>query len=574
MRLLDVITSPWLILPEKHQEIIEIYCRHLRGEKIDMREIRSLIGGPAKDGPESYEVLNGTAIIPVEGVIAKKMNMLTEISDGTSTELVARDLKEAAKRKDIKSIVLRVDSPGGTVDGTQELAKLVFSLRAVKPIIAYADGTCCSAAYWIAAAADKVFISSNTTMVGSIGVVATHLDVSKAQEMRGLKTTEIAEGKYKGAASSYRPLSEEGEAAIRQVTRPTYLAFVEDIAKLRDRPLVHVMENMAEGKIFVGRDAIEVGLADGIIGFDDLLRALSGNGELSGNHIGGTSREREGENLSQARWITQGEALMPYADEHSCRLHDPDEYQDGKEKWTRVPRKSASVGKIYDVIRGTRKDTGKMEDQAFRYKEDTWSEAEARGHCGRHNGQFEAAKKDESRAEGETMTKEELKEQFPDVFAAIDSEAELRGLNVGTEVGRKEGRELGAREERERIKGVSEKVMPGHEELIKTLIYDGKTTPAEAAEKVLAAEQVVIGKRLQDFREDGPSVTHADAPEETGKPAADASASVEDKAKAAWDKDENLRAEFGGDFGAYKAFRKHEEAGDVKIHHGGQIPKS
>src|SRR3972149_505251 len=106
MRLIDIITSPWAIQPEKLVEIRGIYETHLRGEKIDIKAVEARIGKPLNNQPQGYEVIDGVAVIPVDGVIAKRMNLFTQISGGVSTDLLARDLKAAINRPIHKS-----DSP-------------------------------------------------------------------------------------------------------------------------------------------------------------------------------------------------------------------------------------------------------------------------------------------------------------------------------------------------------------------------------------------------------------------------------------------------------------------------------
>ncbi|MCK8218611.1 S49 family peptidase, partial [Erwinia amylovora] len=89
-------------------------------------------------------------------------------------------------------------------------ARAVAAARGVKPVATLADGTMASAAYWIGAYADEVYAVDSGTQLGSIGVVATHVDVSRAEQMAGRKTTEIYAGQYKRIASSYAPLTEPG----------------------------------------------------------------------------------------------------------------------------------------------------------------------------------------------------------------------------------------------------------------------------------------------------------------------------------------------------------------------------
>ena len=85
MRLIDVLTSPWAIVPEKLLEIQAIYRTHLRGEKIDLSAIEARLGKPLSNEPKPYEVVNGVAVIEMEGIVAKRMSMFTKISGGIST---------------------------------------------------------------------------------------------------------------------------------------------------------------------------------------------------------------------------------------------------------------------------------------------------------------------------------------------------------------------------------------------------------------------------------------------------------------------------------------------------------
>jgi signal peptide peptidase SppA len=275
MKLLDVVTAPWAILPDKLLEIQAIYATHLRGEKIDLAGVEARIGKPLKSEHQPYQVVDGVAILPIEGVLAKRMNLMSSISGGASTELIARDFKAALADPNVSAIILAIDSPGGSVDGTQQLAQLVLGARGSKPIVTYADGTMASAAYWIGAAADKAFIASDTTAVGSIGVVATHTDVSGREAAAGIKTTEIVAGAYKRIASQYGALTESGRAAMQAQVDAIYEVFVADVAAARGVSEEKVLADMADGRVFLGKAAIEAGLVDGVATLDALIAQLA-----------------------------------------------------------------------------------------------------------------------------------------------------------------------------------------------------------------------------------------------------------------------------------------------------------
>jgi signal peptide peptidase SppA len=277
MKLLDIITSPWLILPEKLVEIQEIYITHLRGEKIDIGAVEASLGRPLANEEKPYEIENGVAKISIEGVIAKRMNMFIRISGGVSSQLISRDFREALKDEEVESILLYIDSPGGDADGTQELAMEIYNARGQKPIVAFSDGMMASAAYYIGAAADKIFISGDNVQIGSIGVVARHVDVSKADEKMGVKRTDIVAGKYKRITSEIEPLTESGRKSMQEAVDHIYEVFVGDVAKFRGlspEPVKEGKEEIipwAEGKVFLGKKAITAGLVDGVSTMERLI---------------------------------------------------------------------------------------------------------------------------------------------------------------------------------------------------------------------------------------------------------------------------------------------------------------
>lgn len=275
MRLIDVINGPWAITVEMLTEIQRIYATHLRGEKIDIKALEAKLGQPLNNQPLGYDIINGVAVIPIDGVIAKKMNLMMQVSGGVSSELVKNDFRAALNDPSVSSIILHIDSPGGTVDGTAELADMIYQARGIKPIVAFTDGMMASAAYWIGAAADKIYISSDTSVVGSIGVVTSHVDVSKSEEMIGIKTSEISAGKFKRIASEYAPLSDAGRATIQERVDYLYSVFVNHVAQFRGVSVDQVLSNMADGRIFTGKQAIAAGLVDGVSTLAGLIEGLA-----------------------------------------------------------------------------------------------------------------------------------------------------------------------------------------------------------------------------------------------------------------------------------------------------------
>lgn len=272
MKLLDIMTAPWMISREKLAEIRGIYQTHMRGDKIDTKAIESQLAIAIGENKErgQYDIRNGVAVIPIVGVISKELSLFSFFFDGVSTRGTALMIKDALADDEVESILLDIDSPGGTVDGTQELAELIYSSRGQKPIIAYTDGMMASAAYYIGAAADKIYISGDMPDIGSIGVVMTHLDYSKSDEMYGYKETDIFAGKYKRITTGNRPLTEEGKEYLQDQVDYVYSIFVNDVAKYRGVSVEDALA-MADGKIFIGRQALDAGLVDGVATYDELV---------------------------------------------------------------------------------------------------------------------------------------------------------------------------------------------------------------------------------------------------------------------------------------------------------------
>lgn len=275
MQLLDVLTAPWAIEPAKLLEIQTIYAAHFRGEKSDIAAVEARIGRPLANVPAPYTVTDGVAVLQVGGVMAKRANMFMDISGGVSTQLATRDLLQASLDPAVHSIIQVFDTPGGTVDGTQAFANTIRQVGAIKPVVALADGLMASAGVWAGTAAGQVYIADTTTSIGSIGVVSQHVDLSGRDAQAGIKRTEIFAGKFKRIASDTGPLTEAGRQSIQDSVDYTYSLFVQAVATQRGVSVDQVLQDMADGRMFIGEQAINAGLADGVATLDELIAKLN-----------------------------------------------------------------------------------------------------------------------------------------------------------------------------------------------------------------------------------------------------------------------------------------------------------
>jgi signal peptide peptidase SppA len=183
-------------------------------------------------------------------------------------------LAEAIDDPNVKSILLDIDSPGGEVSGLFDLADFIYESREVKPIYAIANDHAFSAAYAIASAASKIFVN-RTSGVGSIGVIATHVDISEFDKKEGIKYTTIFAGDRKNDLSPHEPLSDDAIFDLQKEVDRLYGMFIATVA--RNRNISTAQIKATEAAIYFGADALSLGLADEVANFNRCLQIIGGN---------------------------------------------------------------------------------------------------------------------------------------------------------------------------------------------------------------------------------------------------------------------------------------------------------
>ena len=159
-------------------------------------------------------VEDGIGVVAIEGPILRKPDLFARIFFGaTSSQDIGEAIREAAGRDDIKAVFLHIDSPGGTVAGTPELANAVAALDKKKPVYAFSSGLMCSAAYWVASQARAIY-ATPSAQVGSIGVVQAVIDNSAALDKAGIKVEVFSVGKYKAMGAPGTPLTDDQRELI------------------------------------------------------------------------------------------------------------------------------------------------------------------------------------------------------------------------------------------------------------------------------------------------------------------------------------------------------------------------
>ena len=269
-----VYETPWAILPSMYDTIRELVRFRVEGGRLSDEDIQARLTAAGPGHPKTARG-GAVAVLPLYGVIAQRMDMMTEISGGTSTDRFTEMFRQAIGEPSVGAVVIDVDSPGGSAYGIQELAETIMAARGQKPIIAVANSMAASAAYWIASAADEVVITPSGE-VGSIGVVAGHLDISAQQEMKGEKVTLISAGEKKTDHSPFGPLSDSARADIQGRVDEYYNAFVSAVAKGRGVSVAQVRSGFGEGGMVGAREALQLGMVDRIGTLDQTIARLVG----------------------------------------------------------------------------------------------------------------------------------------------------------------------------------------------------------------------------------------------------------------------------------------------------------
>ena len=423
----------WAITPDALQQIIAIAQGYG-----DAEAVAAKLGKPLTNA-HTASVRDGVAVIPVIGPIFRYANLFTEISGATSIQILATDLQIAVDDPAIKAIILEIDSPGGMVAGVSEFAAQMRAANKIKPVIAYISDMGASAAYWIAAAADKI-ISADTARSGSIGVV-----------MQATIDTEQDTIKFISSQSPLKhadPGTDAGKMQYQKNVNALAEVFITSVADYRATTREEVIANFGLGGVLIASEALSAGMIDRIGSLESVIAA----------------------------------------------------YSNGK-----------PIPSTYPGI--------KIMDKS-------------------------------------TITRESLAADYPDLYKAITDESYAAGLLAG--------KSQGAEAERTRIQGIEELAIPGHDALIAHIKFDGQTTAAEAALKILAAEKTNRAAMADRLKADTPvPVPHAVAAFNDGGQNEDEKLTGIEKFEHDYKNSADLKAEFPT-MGAYVAYQKAADKGLVK----------
>ncbi len=227
---------------------------------------------PPRRKNTDLRIVGNVGIIDVKGVLDKDLSWFSWFMGDSTYESIQDQLREALVRDEVTKVLLLCDTPGGNVNGIDETRQLIKAVNKKKPVFAHASGLVCSAGYALASAARKISITEMTE-AGSIGVVLTHIDQSAYDKERGIKVTEITAGEFKRMGSAHKPLDKAAMEYLQALVdkhMSVFKAWVQEARGFTEDQLNAV----ANGALFIGSDALDLGLVDRIATYDDVLSSM------------------------------------------------------------------------------------------------------------------------------------------------------------------------------------------------------------------------------------------------------------------------------------------------------------
>lgn len=266
-----VFGTPLLIHPRKLEVILSVVGPRM-GMVVPEASAQLAQIPPSERVMRTDHQVPNIAVISILGTLVRRTGAMDAASGLTSYASISAQINAAINDPNVDAVLLDIDSPGGEAGGAFDLADEIVSARSTKPIWAVANDDAFSAAYAIACSAERIYLT-RTGGVGSIGVIALHVDQTQRDALDGYRYTAIYAGDRKNDLSPHLPLSNEASTALQTEVDRLYEMFVSTVATNRGLDAQAVRDTQAG--LFYAGDAIEAGFADAIGTADDALRALA-----------------------------------------------------------------------------------------------------------------------------------------------------------------------------------------------------------------------------------------------------------------------------------------------------------
>lgn len=254
-------SARWAVTPSTLQAIRDVLSSRLVMDRASRPAARADEDAPVSPlRPAPVLGAKRIGLVPVFGIIGKRLSELETMCGGCDLDQVSAALSQAVADPANVAVILHLDSPGGTVTGVPELAAKIRELTKQKPIYAFTDGLCCSAAYWLAASCTGIFCTTSADL-GSIGVYMALVDESAAWAQEGYRMVLIKAGEQKADGIAGLPITEEQVTRWQTEIDEVYRLFTTDVRSGRGS----IEDSTMQGQTFMGEAAVKVNLADSLV---------------------------------------------------------------------------------------------------------------------------------------------------------------------------------------------------------------------------------------------------------------------------------------------------------------------
>lgn len=285
------LNEPWAITREGLERVVDVYARARLGGEVfgsletaraewearkDLRAEEP--GDPIEGTGGTLRVINGVGVLGIRGTLFRHANLISDFSGGSTYDSLWRGLEAALNDASVGAILVRVDSPGGDVNGCGELAEALFRARERKPVLAYVEHLGASAAYWLASQCERI-VAYETSLVGSIGVLTSVIDDSKAEETAGVREIEIVSSQSPGKRN--KPVDDDVKARRQTIVDDLADKFVGAVARGRGVEAAKVLADFGQGDVLIAGKALAAGMIDELGDFNSTLAALAAEVQAS-----------------------------------------------------------------------------------------------------------------------------------------------------------------------------------------------------------------------------------------------------------------------------------------------------
>lgn len=221
--------------------------------------------------PRLFSQIGGVGVISIAGPLVNSDSWINEYVGRTGYPEIREALIYAATKEGVGAIVLDINSGGGSVSGVSDTAELIKRIDTeMVPVHTFSDSIIASAAYWLGSSARTMSIGQ-VAEAGSIGVLAVHKEFTKALEMEGVKATVMRAGEFKALGSPYEKFSDKAQQDLQGQLDYLGQMFTQHVADARGVPYPTADSTMGQGRVFIGQQAVAVGLVDSVTSFDAVI---------------------------------------------------------------------------------------------------------------------------------------------------------------------------------------------------------------------------------------------------------------------------------------------------------------